>query len=427
MEMMMKRQLTVFMPLLFVLLTVGCAIDPPEPPSHFTLAHDEFYARVKTIAIAPLTTPADLANPEQVEKKFEPLIATMLRNAGYRVVPSKEYAALFEQATGKQGGYFDAYSGKLDAAKHDAALKATREGLAAKFDVDAVLYPGIELVAAPWHDQWATWDGVTETLQSFTGLVGKGVVKFVTEPASYLLEGPHEAGTVQAYSLTVSIEDMAGNRMYANQGGIQVLDKISGKAFIPVPREELFNDDARNAKSVSVALESVSRAGCETDFQISPCNDPGISVGPEAAKHLVFAVQGSKVSVSGDWERFRTEWGNAIVASAASHGIEASVSDTASPPNPETAVLAVVTINDFKFISQKRYYWLGLTSGSPYIDADVDFYKLPGKALLVRRQYKATALSHATCSPDGICMFPPMTEKQVKIICDAIVAELVRH
>lgn len=423
----MKRQPTIFMPLLFVLLTAGCAFAPPEPPSHFTLAHDEFYARVKTIAIAPLTTPADLANPEPVAQKFEPLIATMLRNAGYHVVPSKEYATLFEQATGKQGGYFDAYSGKLDDAKHDAALKATREGLAKKFDVDAVLYPGIELVAAPWHDQWATWDGVTETMQSFTGLVGKGVMKFVTEPASYLLEGPHEAGTVQAYSLTVSIEDMAGNRMYANRGGIQVLSKISGSTFIPVPREELFNDDARNAKSVGIALESVSRAGCETDFQMSPCNDPTINVGREAPKHFAFVVQESKVSASRDWERFRTEWGNAIVASAASHGIEVSVSDTASISHPETAVLVVVTINDFKFISQKRYYWVGVMSGSPYIDADVEFYKLPDKSLLIRRQYKATALSHAVCSQDGICVFPPMTEKQIKIICDAIVAELVRH
>ncbi|OIR15364.1 hypothetical protein GALL_36860 [mine drainage metagenome] len=425
--MMMKFPPTTIMALAFALLTAGCAIEPPAPPSHFTLAHDEFYARVKTIAIAPLTVPADLANPEPVAKKFEPLIAEILRNAGYHVVPSKEYAALFEQAQSKQGGYFDAYSGKLDDAKYDAALKATREGLAAKFNVDAVLYPSIQPVDAPWHDQWATWDGVTETMQSFTGLVGKGVVKLVTEPASYLLEGPHEEGTVGAYSLKVSIEDMPGNRMYANQGGIQVLNKISGKAFIPVSREELFNDDARNAKAVSIALESVSRAGCETDFQMSPCNDPRISVGPETAKHFVFVVQGGKASASKDWERFRTEWGNAIVASAASRGIEVSVSDTASISRPETAVLVVVTINDFKFISQKRYYWVGVMSGSPYIDADADFYKLPDKALLIRRQYKATALSHAVCSQDGICVFPPMTEKQIKIICDAIVAELVRH
>ena len=291
-----------------------------------------------------------------------------------------------------------------------------------------MLYPSIQVVDAPWHDQWADWDGVTETIQSATGLVAKGVVKFATNPQAYIFgNGPHEEGTVKALSLAVTIEDVSGNRMYAHQGGIQVLSKLTGHTFIPLSGEELFNDEARNAKAVSITLEAVSRAGCETDFQMSPCNDPRINIGPEAAKHFVFVVQGSKVSASKDWERFRTEWDNAIVASAASHGIEVSISDTTSIPNPETAVLAVVTVNDFKFISQRRYYWVGVMSGSPYIDADVDFYKLPDKKLLIRRQYKATALSHATCSPDGICLFPPMTEKQIKIISDAIVAELVRQ
>lgn len=422
----MQRQPAALVALLFALLAGGCAIAPPEPTSHFTLAHDEFYAKVKTIAIAPLTAPADLTDPEPVAGKFEQLIEVLLRDAGYNVVPSQEYAALFEQAKNKQGGYFDAYSGKRDDAKYDAALKATREGLAAKFNVDAVLYPSIQPVDAPWHDQWATWDGVTETIQSMTGLVGKGVLKFATEPTSYLLEGAHEDGTVKAYSLAVTIEDMSGNRMYADQGGIQVLNKISGNAFIPVSREDLFNDDARNTNAARIALESVSRAGCETDFQISPCNAPRINVGTEPTKHFAFVVQGNKVSGSQDWERFRTEWNSTIAASAATHGLEVSIRDTPSIGDPEASVLAVVTINDFKFISQERYYWVGVMSGSPYIDADVAFYKLPGKTFLIRRQYKATARSYATCSPGGICMFPPMTEKQIKIICDAIVAELVR-
>lgn len=422
----MQRQLAAVVALLFALFAGGCAIVPQEPPSRFTLAHDEFYAKVRTIAIAPLTAPADLTDPEPVAGKFEPLIAAILRDAGYDVVPSQEYAALFEQAKDKQGGYFDAYSGKRDDEKYAATLKATRAGLAAKFNADAVLYPSIRLVDAPWHDQWATWDGVTETIQSMTGLVGKGVIKFATEPASYLLEGPHEEGTVKAYSLAVSIEDISGNRMYADQGGIQVLNKISGNIFIPVSREDLFNDDVRNANAVRIALESVSRAGCETDFQISPCNAPRINVGAEPAKRFAFVVQGGKVSDSPDWERFRTEWNSTIAVSAAAHGLEVSIRDTPSIDDPGTSMLAVVTINDFKFISQERYYWVGVMSGSPYIDADVAFYKLPGKTLLIRRQYKATALSHATCSPGGICMFPPMTEKQIKIICDAIVAELVR-
>ncbi|BCK87255.1 hypothetical protein MIZ01_1027 [Sideroxyarcus emersonii] len=423
----MRRQRTSIAALLLALLAGGCAIDPPEAPSHFTLAHDEFYARVRTIAIAPLAAPEELTNSAPVAEKFEPLIAGMLRDAGYKVVPSYEYSALFEQEKTRQGGYFDAYTGKQDDAKYDAVLKATRDGLVKKFNIDAVLFPRIQPVDAPWHDQWATWDGITETVQSAVGLVGKGVLKFVNEPHMYLLEGPHEEGTIKAYSLAVSIEDASGQKMYANQGGIQVLSKITGNALIPVPSEDLFTDDARNAKAVSIALESVSRAGCESDFQTSPCNGPRINVEPGTAKHLVFVVQGSNQSKAKDWERFRTEWNNTIAASAASRGLEVSISDSSATASLQSAVLAVVTINDFRYISQERYYWVGVMSGSPYIDADVDFYKLPDKTLLIRRQYKATAQSYATCSPGGICTFPPMTEKQIKIICDAIVAELVRH
>ena len=90
-------------------------------------------------------------------------------------------------------------------------------------------------------------------------------------------------------------------------------------------------------------------------------------------------------------------------------------------------MLAVATINDFRDVCKKIYYWVGVMSGSPYIDADVDFYKLPDKTAHIRRQYKATLLNHTTCSADGACTLLPMTEEQIKIICDAIVVELVRH
>jgi hypothetical protein len=59
-----------------------------------------------------------------------------------------------------RGGHFDSYTDKLDDAEYDAVLKAARQVLSAKFKVDAVLYPGIQVVDAPWHDQWAGWVGV---------------------------------------------------------------------------------------------------------------------------------------------------------------------------------------------------------------------------------------------------------------------------
>jgi len=96
---MMKCQPTIIV----ALLLADYAIEPPAPPRHFSLAHDDFYAKVKTIAIAPLGTLADFANPSPVAAKFEALIAATLHHGGYIVVRSKEYTSLFAQERNKQG------------------------------------------------------------------------------------------------------------------------------------------------------------------------------------------------------------------------------------------------------------------------------------------------------------------------------------
>ena len=52
-------------------------------------------------------------------------------------------------------------------------------------------------------------------------------------------------------------EDMNGVQMYSNAGGIQVLAKLSGGTFAPVPRDELFASEERNIAAVNIALGSL--------------------------------------------------------------------------------------------------------------------------------------------------------------------------
>jgi len=62
-------------------------------------------------------------------------------------------------------------------------------------------------------------------------------------------------GTVPALSLVVKIEDIHGPDLYINWGGIQLLQKISGSDFVPVPRNELLTSEERNKAAVDIALK----------------------------------------------------------------------------------------------------------------------------------------------------------------------------
>ena len=51
-----------WLPILIVgLIQLGCATTAPYNP--FKIAQDEFYAKTKTIALAPIAIPGDLENP----------------------------------------------------------------------------------------------------------------------------------------------------------------------------------------------------------------------------------------------------------------------------------------------------------------------------------------------------------------------------
>ncbi len=60
-------------------------------------------------------------------------------------------------------------------------------------------------------------------------------------------------------SLKLSIRDREGITLFIHNGGIQVLSKMEGKAFVNVPREELFTDKERNRRAVEIAIEPLKR------------------------------------------------------------------------------------------------------------------------------------------------------------------------
>ncbi len=231
-------------------LVAGCATK--KAPQDPYMGRDEFYRSVQTIAIAPLTLPPDVSDQAPVAAKFEALIADKLRAGGYAVVPAKDFTAVFEKVKSTQGSYFNVITGKYDEAKYRAILEQTRQQFSAQrhIEVNAVLYPHMEAVRAEWHDDTANWDGNSEPVAP-DGRSG--------EKKSFLsVLAPGRHGTVAAYTLTLAIQDMHGNTIYAGKGGVQLLQKLFGHTVTSVSRAELFANNERNRTAVQLALGRIT-------------------------------------------------------------------------------------------------------------------------------------------------------------------------
>lgn len=226
--------------LAFSFMSVSCASTTPYNP--FKVEQDEFFKTAKIVALGPVFVPADITDTDEAKTKFESAITAKLTQAGFSVIPSKEYSAIWKRMTEEIGGYFDPVSGKRDEAKFKAVREHSRREVSTKFNVDTLLFPRIQIVKAEWKDAYATWDGTTESVQS-KGDIFMQALLFQSR-----------SGTVPALSLVVFIEDLNGRSLYAHAHGLQVLTKFTGGEFVAVPQQELFQEQ-RNLAAIDAVLK----------------------------------------------------------------------------------------------------------------------------------------------------------------------------
>ena len=162
-------------------------------------------------------------------------------------------------------------------------------------------------------------------------------------------------------------------------------------------------------------------AGCATTVQLPASAEPKLEIGAAAKKHLVLFVQGTKMSMeSNDWEQLRTAWRNAMSASAAAAGLSFGYQDSLPTLATETATLVIVTVNDYRYVSQGARLAVGIATGNAFINADVSFVELPTNAVAGTRKYSTT-------SSAGQGIFAPMTEKQIEAISNEILKEITQQ
>jgi hypothetical protein len=248
--------------LLVISTGLSCRTAPP-PYEPFKIGKDEFYGKVKTIALAPVIVPSDLEDQEPVKAKLESLVEAKLREAGFLLVPSLEYAAIWKRISDQMGGFFDPVTGKVDESKVKAARTHTLRELQRTAQADTVLHPSIRVRGIQFFGGTAVWDGVSESIGDFEANNAVDRFLFAGRYSGY-------TGSVGAMSFVVVIEDMNGVDLYINGGGIQLLSKISSGKLIPLPRNRLFVKDEHYTTSVNLALDSLLRKAAPSNVKDKP-------------------------------------------------------------------------------------------------------------------------------------------------------------
>lgn len=161
--------------------------------------------------------------------------------------------------------------------------------------------------------------------------------------------------------------------------------------------------------------------GCAANVQRQGSAEQKLALSPAAAKHVTLDVRGSKeLAASKDWEQFRNEWRVGMTEATAAAGMTLTPIDAALASAAEPSTLVAVNINDYRYITRGARVAAGIMTGNAYIDADVSFVELPAATPMGTRKYATTS-----SAMQGV--FAPMTENQIRGICDEIIKDMARR
>ena len=241
------------------LALAAAALGCKTPPRNvFLIPEQRFDQEVRIVALAPLVLPADLEEPERVRERFEALITSRLRELGYEVVPSSQFAGIWENSVEQLGGYFDPVTGKRDEEKFEALRSHCLAELEATCQADVLLHSSIRVVAAPFYGSTATWYGTDQSMQTMGSAILSG------------LAGGTPSGTIGALCLTVVIEDTHGADYFVGHGGIEVTARLTAGGMEAIPQHELFRDAERNEEAVTLALEGLEHGASSPAVKQGP-------------------------------------------------------------------------------------------------------------------------------------------------------------
>ncbi len=236
---------------LSLILWSGWACSSTTEYDPFLVKPEVLHADVQTVVLTPVQLPPDLDIPERILLRLDSLIGTTVRTAGFTTVASHDFSEIWDRVQLEVGGLFDPRTGERDELRFADARELLAWELEDRFGADALLYADLVVVSAPFANGVAHWDETSQPLTGWGWRLLDALNALLGEEGGSLPEG-----TVPALSLSVTLERVSGEQLYANAGGIEVLEKVgtSESDRTPVPQEKLCRNWRRNRKAVEIAL-----------------------------------------------------------------------------------------------------------------------------------------------------------------------------
>ncbi|WP_298772695.1 hypothetical protein [uncultured Shewanella sp.] len=229
---------TIFVTVLLLVFLSGCqstsAYNPYKADKNMILTN------VKRVGLMPTNLLVEVPNEEEKRGYFNAQLQGVFEQKGFEVIPAEEWRHIYDTVKAKSGDLFDAKTGKADKDKFKAIKEEVLAIYQKEFHVDAFVYSGVMVVKANWDRSTAHWDGATA---STTGREGFWANFF----------GPQATGTMGALSFLVNIEDVKGESLFVEFGGIQLLSRVSSRDFVPVSKEDLLANNQINDNAIALS------------------------------------------------------------------------------------------------------------------------------------------------------------------------------
>jgi hypothetical protein len=216
-----------------VTISIGAMACATQPPNYdlFLVPPQEFSDSIERMVLGPVVVEAGVEVPESVLVMFDSLIADRLGALGFSVIPSFVYGELWTRIVQESGGLFDPYTGERHERRFRDAVEQLKQELLARYEPDALVYPEIWAVQAENPYGLARWDGASQGASMMDA-------------------------SVTALSLIITIQDLDGNELFVNGGGIALAEQYIPELFrtVPATAAQVFEDLERVVQAVDLAL-----------------------------------------------------------------------------------------------------------------------------------------------------------------------------
>ena len=169
-------------------------------------------------------------------------------------------------------------------------------------------------------------------------------------------------------------------------------------------------------RTAFLAIWIAMLCGCAADVKKGASS--GLALPAETRANLVVNFRGDqKITSSEDWGRFRTMWKKALETEAYPYGYQVTDQYGAPRATDAPALLLVIEVSKFRYVTTSMRYGLGLWSGNAWVMSSVSIRD--GET---GEEYGSRTYDTRSTAWEGV--FSAMTDKQLAAISKEMISEI---